>query len=62
MDTDMKATYEQQELALKLAVQMLSEFEPGDSRAVSNEFVALAAVECELVDDKVMDCIKAALN
>lgn len=57
----MKATYEQLELAFKLAVQMLSKLEPGDSRAVSNEFVALAAVECELVDDRVMNIIEAAL-
>lgn len=58
----MKPTYEQLTIALKLAVQMLSEYEPGDSRAVSNEFVALAAVECNLVDNTVMQVINQALK
>jgi hypothetical protein len=34
--------------ALNLAVNMVMENEPGDSRAVSNEAVALAAVACGL--------------
>ena len=49
--------------ALKLAVDMLAPYEPGDSRAVSNEFVALAALLTGLNPDEeraVMDVIDAA--
>jgi hypothetical protein len=35
------------ELALDLALAWLGEQEPGDSRAVSNEFVAMASIRCE---------------
>ncbi len=58
----MKPTYEQLELALALAVNIIMAGEPGDSRAVSDVAVALAAVQCGLVDDKVMDVIIQALN
>ncbi len=47
--------------ALKLAVAMLAPLEPGDSRAVSDEFVALAAVSVGEDDDAVMEVIEAAL-
>lgn len=57
----MIATYQQLKLALQLANQMLIVNEPSDSRAVSNEFVALAAIECDLVDDEVMSVINKAL-
>jgi hypothetical protein len=39
------------ELALELALAWLSRFEPGDSRAVSDEFVAMAAILCEARTD-----------
>lgn len=57
----MKATYDQLKSALKLANLMLFVHEPPDSRAVSNEFVALAAVECDEVNDEVMHIIDMAL-
>jgi hypothetical protein len=42
------------ELALDLALAWLGEQEPGDSRAVSNEFVAMAAIRCE--QDRLDEC------
>jgi len=42
--------------ALGLALDMLEPFEPGDSRAVSNEFVAMAAIHAGLTD-RVGECI-----
>lgn len=51
----------QVEPALKVAVAMLSCREPGDSRAVSDEFVALAAVECGCADAECMRVIDTAL-
>jgi hypothetical protein len=36
--------YQQQRRALELALDYLVEMEPGDSRAVSNEFVAMLGV------------------
>jgi hypothetical protein len=51
------------ELALDLALNQLSEFEPGDSRAVSNEFVAMAAIRCEAGSlSECRDIIRAALT
>jgi hypothetical protein len=47
--------------ALSLAVSLLSKYEPPDSRAVSDEFVALACVDCGDVSGKVMDIIESAL-
>jgi hypothetical protein len=47
--------------AIALAVGMLAQDEPGDSRAVSNEFVALAAVECGIANDDDWAVIRAAL-
>lgn len=48
-------------IALELAVGMLAPYEPGDSRAVSNEFVALACVVSGDACEKVMSCIKTGL-
>lgn len=51
------------ELALDLALNWLGEQEPGDSRAVSNEFVAMAAIRCE--QDNLEECrsiIRASLS
>jgi hypothetical protein len=45
-------TYEEVMLALQVAVDILSLYEPGDSRAVSNEFVALAYVSCGCIDEE----------
>jgi len=36
--------------ALGLALERLGAMEPGDSRAVSDEYVAMAAVACDLDD------------
>lgn len=47
--------------ALTLAVNMIMENEPGDSRAVSNEAVALAAVSVGDTSAPVMEVIRAAL-
>ena len=40
-------------LALDLALAWLAPNEPGDSRAVSNEFVAMYAIQCGLTDNRV---------
>lgn len=48
--------------ALSLAVNMLAPLEPGDSRAVSDEFVALASVACGDMRQEVMDIIRARLS
>lgn len=47
--------------ALRLAVNMLSLYEPPDSRAVSDEFVALAAVDTGDTSPEVLAVIDAAL-
>lgn len=54
-------TIEQLKKALSLAVNMLSVHEPPDSRAVSDEFVALACVDCGVVKDSDMTIIERAL-
>ncbi len=53
--------------ALDLALCYLGKFEPGDSRAVSNEFVAMAAIatgdfndDCIAIVDAAAAVIKAA--
>jgi hypothetical protein len=51
------------ELALDLALEWLGEMEPPDSRAISNEFVAMAAIRSE--QDNLEECraiIRAALT
>jgi len=55
------ATYKELKLALDLACNMLISVEPPDSRAVSNEFVAIASVQSNLVTDEVMKVIKDGL-
>lgn len=47
--------------ALNLALCWLVKNEPGDSRAVSNEFVAMAAVHGGYENDECMAIIRAAL-
>lgn len=47
--------------ALSLALMRLFPDEPGDSRAVSGEFVALATVECRLDTPADWAVIRAAL-
>lgn len=46
--------------ALELALGILGRMEPGDSRAVSNEFVAMAAVASGDTSDRVMAVIRSA--
>lgn len=48
--------------ALDLAVCMIMKHEPGDSRAVSNEAVALCAVSCGDTSEAVMKVIHDALE
>jgi hypothetical protein len=48
--------------ALRLAVNILGEFEPGDSRAVSNDFVALAAISCGLGNEECGAIVNRALE
>jgi hypothetical protein len=55
-----QATYTQLKQALEIAVNIIMASEPGDSRAVSDIAVALAAVSCDIVDDKVMAVIEEA--
>jgi hypothetical protein len=57
-----RATRRDLEEALKLAVGLLAPLEPGDSRAVSNEFVALAAVQCGMATDDVMQVIRDGIR
>ena len=49
------------ERALALAVSMLAPHEPGDSRAVSDEFVAIASVACGDTSPRVMEVIDGAI-
>jgi len=48
--------------ALNLALAWLVQYEPGDSRAVSNEFVAMAAVLCDNSDDDCRSVIASAIE
>lgn len=48
--------------ALDLAVNIIMANEPGDSRAVSDEAVALASVACGDTSEPVMSVIRAALS
>lgn len=47
--------------ALNLALDLLYPSESGDSRAISNEFVAMGAVLCGIEDDKTMEVIRVQL-
>lgn len=55
-------TYEQMKKALTLALAMLQPHEPPDSRMVSNEFVALAAMATGQCNDTVMAIIDKGLS
>lgn len=55
-----QATQAQLKQALEIAVNIIMANEPGHSCAVSDIAVALAAVSCDLVDDKVMAVIEKA--
>ena len=48
-------------LALDLACRTLGDMEPPDSRAVSNEFVAMFSILCGKANDECRDIIKAAI-
>jgi hypothetical protein len=52
----------QLQAALDLALSWLAPHEPGDSRAVSPEFVAMAAVASGAADDACMTVIHDALR
>lgn len=54
--------YDNVQRGLTLAVNMLSAHEPPDSRAVSDEFVALAALSIGDDSEAVMKVIEAALE
>lgn len=54
-------THDQMQKALTLALAMLQPHEPPDSRAVSNEFVALAAIQTGHCNDRVMEVINKGL-
>lgn len=46
--------------ALELALIRLGKGEPGDSRAVSNEFIAMMVIQCNLADQTESRAIIAA--
>lgn len=48
-------------LALDLACRTLGDQEPPDSRAVSNEFVAMFSILCDKTNDECRDIIRAAI-
>jgi hypothetical protein len=48
--------------ALHVALLMLEPYEPKDSRAVSNEFVALATVDCGIDDKASWDVLDAFIT
>jgi hypothetical protein len=52
------------QMVADLALNTLTQFEPGDSRAVSDEFVAMAAIQCGQTDrlDECREIIRAALG
>jgi len=54
-------TTKQLKIALRVAVNMLSLYEPPDSRATSDEFVALASVACGDASSNVMEVLDAKL-
>lgn len=57
----MSATYEQTHAALTLALKMLLKHEPPDSRAVSDEFVAMAAIQSGHCNARIMAIIEKGL-
>ena len=48
--------FEKYKLALELALILLSKYEPGDSRAVSDDFVAMAAIHADANTSE--DCVE----
>mgnify|MGYP001616822695 CR=1 FL=1 len=50
------------DMALKLALKMLAPYEPPDSRAVSKEFVALAAISANIDNEKCLEIVEMSLN
>lgn len=56
----LRSSLEQHKIALNVAVDQLSLHEPGDSRAVSDLFVALASVVCDCADEKSWAIIDSA--
>lgn len=60
--TTQKATYDQLKKALTVAVGIIMKNEPPDSRAVSDIAVALASVDCDLVNEQVMNIIESYNN
>lgn len=50
-------------LALNVTMKMLAPFQPGDSRAVDDWFVACAAVQCDIKDaeGKIKKCLEQTL-
>lgn len=55
-------TIQDYQKALALALKLLAPHEPPDSRAVSEEFVALACVQSKQCSDNVMRIIERALQ
>lgn len=58
----MAATYEQTHAALTLALKMLMKHEPNDSRLVSEEFVAMAAIQTGQCNARIMAVIEKGLE
>jgi hypothetical protein len=48
-------------LALDWALAVLGKYEPGDSRAVSDEFASAAAIACDLANDECRQILAAAI-
>jgi hypothetical protein len=62
MEIDVTPTTQQVQRALSLALTMLFTLEAADSRAVSDEFVAMSAVSTGVASPEVMAVIDRALN
>lgn len=50
------------ESALFLALDVLGSFEPTDARAVSDEYVAMAAIACRVESPNAVEIIMSALE
>ena len=48
-------------LALDVALNILIKFEPGDSRAVSDEFVAMASVAAGITNEQCIEILNKAI-
>lgn len=49
------------ELALDYALRLLVIFEPGDSRALSNVFVSMVAILCNVTNEESRQILRAAI-